>query len=44
MTQSVTKTDRWSVRPEGSNWGDYGADDELGMLNVITDELRLSRS
>ncbi|RYD84524.1 MAG: hypothetical protein EOP61_40005, partial [Sphingomonadales bacterium] len=38
----MTKTDRWTIRPEGSNWGDFGADDELGMLNIITDEMRLA--
>ncbi len=42
MTQNVTETDRWSVRPEGSNWGEYGADDELGMMNTITPEMRLA--
>ncbi len=42
MTQKVTSTDRWKVRPEGSNWGDFGADDQLGMLNVLTDEMRLA--
>ena len=27
---------RWTVRPDGSNWGDFGADDQLGRLNLIT--------
>jgi kynurenine formamidase len=27
---------RWSRRPEGANWGEFGADDELGRLNLIT--------
>jgi len=31
---------RWSVRPEGSNWGDFGPDDQLGRLNLITPEHR----
>lgn len=31
---------RWSVRPEGSNWGDFGADDQIGRLNLITPERR----
>jgi kynurenine formamidase len=31
---------RWSVRPPGSNWGDFGADDQLGRLNLITPERR----
>lgn len=31
---------RWQRRPEGSNWGDFGADDKLGRLNLITPERR----
>jgi hypothetical protein len=31
---------RWSVRPEGSNWGDFGSDDQLGRLNLITPACR----
>jgi Putative cyclase len=31
---------RWRLRPEGSNWGDFGADDQLGRLNLITPERR----
>lgn len=27
---------RWNRRPEGSNWGDFGDDDQLGSLNYIT--------
>ena len=27
---------RWSRRPEGSNWGEFGDDDQLGSLNYIT--------
>lgn len=29
---------RWVNRPEGSNWGDFGPDDELGRLNLVTPE------
>ncbi|MEH6799293.1 MAG: cyclase family protein [Halopseudomonas sabulinigri] len=29
---------RWKNRPQGSNWGDFGADDELGRLNLLTPE------
>jgi len=29
---------RWSHRPEGSNWGDFGPDDQLGRLNLLTPE------
>ncbi|MDB5445154.1 MAG: hypothetical protein JWQ97_471 [Phenylobacterium sp.] len=27
---------RWKHRPEGSNWGEFGDDDEIGRLNLIT--------
>ena len=33
---------RWKNRPEGSNWGDFGPDDELGRLNLLTPERRLA--
>ncbi len=26
---------RWKTRPPGSNWGDYGEDDQLGRLNLL---------
>ena len=29
---------RWVNRPEGSNWGDFGVDDQLGRLNLLTPE------
>ncbi len=29
---------RWVRRPEGSNWGDFGPDDQLGRLNLIGPE------
>ena len=29
---------RWKNRPEGSNWGDFGEDDQCGRLNLITSE------
>jgi len=32
---------RWKRRPTGSNWGDFGPDDQLGRLNLITREKRL---
>ncbi len=32
---------RWTKRPEGSNWGEFGADDQVGRLNLITPEMRL---
>jgi len=31
-------TKRWTQRPEGSNWGDWGDDDELGRINLLTPE------
>lgn len=35
---SVTTSARWQQRPPGSNWGDFGPDDQLGCLNLITPE------
>lgn len=32
---------RWVRRPRGSNWGDFGADDQLGRINLIGPEARL---
>ena len=29
-------TPRWKQRPPGSNWGDFGPDDQLGRLNLLT--------
>ena len=29
---------RWTHRPEGSTWGDWGDDDELGRINLLTPE------
>lgn len=34
-------TARWKQRPLGSNWGDFGTDDQLGRLNLLTPEIRL---
>lgn len=34
----MSSTKRWVRRPEGSNWGDFGPDDQLGRLNLITAE------
>jgi kynurenine formamidase len=33
-------TRRWRQRPPGSNWGDFGDDDELGRLNYLTPDVR----
>lgn len=27
---------RWTHRPDGSTWGDFGPDDQLGRLNLLT--------
>ena len=27
---------RWKQRPPGSNWGDFGADDQCGRINLLT--------
>lgn len=29
---------RWKHRPEDSNWGDFGPDDQVGRLNLLTPE------
>jgi kynurenine formamidase len=29
-------TKRWQQRPPGSTWGDWGDDDELGRINLVT--------
>ena len=31
-------TQRWKQRPPGSTWGDWGEDDELGRINLLTPE------
>lgn len=33
---------RWKNRPEGSNWGDFGPDDQLGRMNLVTPERRIA--
>lgn len=37
---SETCQHRWTIRPDGSNWGDFGPDDQLGRLNLVTPERR----
>src|SRR4051812_27087730 len=32
---------RWKNRPAGSNWGEYGEDDQRGRMNLLTPERRL---
>ncbi|MDY0748057.1 cyclase family protein [Paucibacter sp. R3-3] len=41
MTQhreNAAANPRWKHRPEGSNWGDFGPDDQRGRLNLLTPE------
>jgi hypothetical protein len=33
---------RWKNRPEGSNWGDFGPDDQRGRMNLLTADIRLA--
>jgi kynurenine formamidase len=33
---------RWKQRPPQSNWGDFGDDDEIGRMNLLTPERRLA--
>jgi kynurenine formamidase len=32
----MSENPRWKRRPPGSTWGDFGVDDQLGRLNLIT--------
>jgi hypothetical protein len=32
----MSETPRWKHRPSDSTWGDFGADDQLGRLNLLT--------
>ena len=34
----MSTSPRWKRRPEGSTWGDWGPDDQLGRLNWLTQE------
>jgi hypothetical protein len=33
---------RWKHRPEGSNWGDFGTEDQVGRMNLVTPARRLA--
>jgi kynurenine formamidase len=35
---AMTRSNRWARRPDGSTWGDWGPDDQLGRLNLIGPE------
>jgi kynurenine formamidase len=34
----MAENPRWKRRPPGSTWGDWGPDDQLGRLNLLTSE------
>jgi kynurenine formamidase len=34
----MSASPRWKQRPPGSTWGDWGPDDQLGRLNLVTRE------
>ena len=36
--ETMTTGTRWKKRPEGSTWGDWGPDDQVGRLNLLTPE------
>ena len=36
MSAKMSSNPRWTRRPPGSTWGDWGPDDELGRLNLLT--------
>ncbi|OZI42494.1 cyclase [Bordetella genomosp. 5] len=38
----MSQTPRYTQRPEGSNWGDFGPDDQLGTLNHLDKATRLA--
>lgn len=42
MTGQSQTQDRWTQRPTGSNWGDFGPDDQRGRMNLVTPERRLA--
>src|SRR5205085_4357508 len=37
-SRTMNISPRWKRRPEGSTWGDFGPDDQLGRLNLLTPE------
>ncbi|TVV75841.1 cyclase family protein [Sphingomonas solaris] len=37
----ITTGRRWQRRPDGANWGDFGPDDQVGRMNLLTPERRL---
>lgn len=41
MTQHNSAQRRWKNKPPGANWGDFGDDDQLGRMNLLTPNARL---
>jgi kynurenine formamidase len=37
----MSATQRWRKRPHGSNWGDFGPDDQFGRANWLTPDVTL---
>jgi hypothetical protein len=40
MNDTELTEKRWTRRPDGSTWGDFGPDDQVGRMNLITPEIR----
>jgi hypothetical protein len=38
----IARMKRWQHRPPGSNWGEFGADDQRGRMNLLTPARRLA--
>jgi kynurenine formamidase len=38
VASGASGASRWTQRPPGSTWGDWGEDDELGRINLLTPE------
>jgi len=38
---TASEAQRWKRMPPGAKWGEFGADDQLGRVNLITPERRL---
>ena len=37
-------TKSWKKRPDSSNWGEFGDDDQRGRMNLLTDERKIGRA
>src|SRR5450759_479228 len=38
ISRNKQMSHRWKQRPPGSNWGDFGPDDQRGRMNLVTPE------